>query len=173
MPDDSLGLVELLEVLFLLLRQDLPLRLNRLVDPLDTAEPDDRARHPLVDPRQRDMAHFPPALFRNFLHARNDLLVDRGRAGCRGVGFLLAGGAGRVAEFSRRAGEVASAKGSPLLGQDQLIQTQHDFGGVEQIDYGKEIWQHEPESSLHQSRYKTGSSPSPPPYIADCSDSAC
>jgi len=128
MADDSLRLVELLEVFFLLFRQYLPLCLNRLIDTLDTAEPNNRTSHPLVDPRQRYMAHLPPALFSNFLHAPNDLLVDRGRAGCRRVGFLFAGGASRVAKGSGRTGEVASAKGSPLVGTGQLMPTDHGTG---------------------------------------------
>ena len=55
MPGDSLGLVELLQILFLLGRQDLARRRDRLVQALEAAEANDGAGHALVDPSQGNM----------------------------------------------------------------------------------------------------------------------
>lgn len=52
---DSLGRVELLEILFLLRRQDFARRRDRLVQALEAAETNDGAGHALVDPSQGDV----------------------------------------------------------------------------------------------------------------------
>lgn len=53
MPVDALRLIQLLQVPFLLLGEHLALGLHGLVDAVDAAEPDNGARHTLIDPRQR------------------------------------------------------------------------------------------------------------------------
>ncbi len=55
MPLDRLRLVQLLQMLFLLIRQHLAPRHNGLLQSRNAAEADDGASHPLVDPRQGDM----------------------------------------------------------------------------------------------------------------------
>ena len=52
---DSLGLVELLQILFLLCRQDLARRPDGLVQALEAAEANDGAGDTLVDPSQGDV----------------------------------------------------------------------------------------------------------------------
>ena len=109
MPADLPRLIELLEIPLLLRAQNLSPHGNRLVHPLHAAKPDDRARDPLVDPRQRHLAHLPAVLLRKLLYARNGLevyfrradsvrclIVDRPRCAT-----VRRGGAGKVAAAER------------------------------------------------------------------------
>ncbi|WYZ45592.1 hypothetical protein EsH8_VIII_000908 [Colletotrichum jinshuiense] len=56
------GLVKLLEVPLLLVRQGLASHADGCVDPLDDVEPDGGARDAPADPRERDVGHRPAAL---------------------------------------------------------------------------------------------------------------
>jgi len=76
MPNNSLGLVRLLQILFLLPTKLLPASVKRLIHPLHRTKPNNRRRNPLVNPRQRHMAHLPPLLLRNLLHAPHNLAIS-------------------------------------------------------------------------------------------------
>jgi hypothetical protein len=76
MSHNCLRLVRLLQILLLLLAQLLPTSLKRLIHPLHRTKPNNRRRNPLVDPRQRHMAHLPPLLLRKLLHAPHNLAIS-------------------------------------------------------------------------------------------------
>lgn len=54
---DRLGLVEFLDGLFFLLRQNLASGRNGLVQPRNRTEANDGARNPFIDPRQSNMGY--------------------------------------------------------------------------------------------------------------------
>ena len=114
MPHDTLRLVQFLQVLLFLFSQRLTPGLNRLVDPFDTAETNDRAGNAFIDPCERYLAHFPAMLLGDFLHATDDLLVNRRSTGGRRGGLLLTGGARSGAESPWRSGEMTAAERCPL-----------------------------------------------------------
>lgn len=76
MSHNGLRLIRLLQILFLLLTQLLPPRLQRLIHPLHRTKPNNRRANPLINPRQRNMAHFPPLLLRNLLHAPHNFTIS-------------------------------------------------------------------------------------------------
>ena len=87
MSHNLLRLIKLLEVFLFLVRQCLPLCLDSLVHPLDTAEADNGACASFVDPRQRDLTYLPASFLCNFLYTDNDFLVN-GRSASASVILL-------------------------------------------------------------------------------------
>lgn len=72
---DWLGLIRLLEILDLVLCQRLALDLDRLIQSRQAAEPNNRGRPLLNNPRQRHLAHLPALFVGNLLDATHNLLV--------------------------------------------------------------------------------------------------
>ena len=72
---NRLRLVGLLQIIFLIFAQLLPTSVQRLVHPLYRTKSNDRRANPLIDPRKRNMAHLPPLLLRQLLHALHDLAI--------------------------------------------------------------------------------------------------
>ena len=79
-------LVQLIQILNLLLRQLLPLRFNRLINPLLTTESNNRARHLRINPSKRNLTHRPALLLRQLLNTVDRFLLWLGE-------FILAFGA--------------------------------------------------------------------------------
>ena len=109
MAPDSFGFIELLQVLFLLVRQRLPLSRKRLVQPLDRTESYNGTANPLVEPSQRDLGHRPTLLLGELLHPRDGLDIDLPQT-CLGV--ILASLC--CAILGIWAAEVSSIKRRPL-----------------------------------------------------------
>ena len=106
--------VQLFQILLFLSGQLFTPRLERFVHPLNTREPNDRARNPLVDPRKCNMAHFPAVLLRKLLNALDDLVVGfcMSRETCSS--FLLAFRTDGCAKGAGGAREMAATEWSPL-----------------------------------------------------------
>ena len=62
MSRNSLRLIQFLQILLFFIRQRLSPNINRLINPLNTTEPNNRTADPLIDPRQRNLAHLPALL---------------------------------------------------------------------------------------------------------------
>lgn len=105
MSDHRLSDIWLLEELGLLLRQRLPARLTRLVDPSDRVKPDDRYGSLGAMPGQVDLAHLPALVAGQRLHAADDLLFGGRRNYGDGARRL---GARRVLGRAPRASELAA-----------------------------------------------------------------
>jgi hypothetical protein len=110
MPHNRLGLIRLLQKLLLLTAQLLPTSPKRLIHPLHRTEPNDRRRNPPVNPRQRHMAHLPPPLPSNLLHAPHNLAI--GLALLRPA-LLLPLAAGRGPKSLERPRQVPAAQRRP------------------------------------------------------------
>lgn len=108
MAINRLGLVQLLKILLLLVAQHLPPRRDRLLDPLDAAEPDDGTRHSLVDPCQRHVRNRPVVLL-----GQLDDPPDDGQVRLARLPFILARAPVRGAKVGGLAGEVAAAQRRP------------------------------------------------------------
>ena len=83
-------LVQLLKVLLFLLSQLLTPSRERFIHPLRAGETNDGTRDTFVDPRQRNVAHLPVMLLRDFLNTPDDLLIKLSVTGTLVTGLLLA-----------------------------------------------------------------------------------
>ena len=114
MPLDLPNLIQLLEILLLLLTQHFPPGLERFIHALHTREPDYRTRHPLVDPRKRNMAHLPVMFLGQLLNTLNNLAICFCMSGERSTSFLLTLRTGGRAKGRGRTCEIATAERRPL-----------------------------------------------------------
>lgn len=108
-----LGLVQLLQILFLLFSQDLASGANGLVDALNIRESDNGTGDALVDPGEGDVAHAPASALSNLDHS-----IDNGQIGLDGavgvwVCVLLQSTSVRGAKVGRRSSQVASTERCP------------------------------------------------------------
>ena len=153
MSRNSLRLIQLLQILLLFLRQGLAPDLNRLVNPLNTTESNNRTTDPLINPGQCNLTHLPALLLSQFLNASNGLVIGIGQSL---VCFRLA--ADRASKCFGGASKMTAAERSPL-----------SFVSKSFIPDGRSCL---PESSQRQSPCRICSSPSPPHGTTNCTDSA-
>lgn len=113
MARDLLGLIQLLQILLLVLRQDLPPRSDGLLDPLDAAKPNNRTGHALVDPGKSDMCHGPVVLLCNLNNPADDVPIEVRRPVASWLRVLLPFATARRSKVSRRAREVPAAQRRP------------------------------------------------------------
>lgn len=110
MPSNRLRHIQLLQILLLLLGQRLAPHAQTLLNALRTTKPNNRTGNPLIDPRQRHLAHLPALLLSQLLYARDRLVVGVGKT----FVFLWLGTLG-CAEFLKGTREVAAEEGCPLF----------------------------------------------------------
>lgn len=78
MPRDGLWNIQLLQILLLFLRQRLSSHIKRLINPVNTAESNNRTADPLINPRQRNLTHLPALLLSQLLNTRDGLVIGVG-----------------------------------------------------------------------------------------------
>jgi hypothetical protein len=109
MANNSLRLVQFLQILLFLVRQSLPLNIQRLLNSLHTTESNNRTCNPLIDPCERYLTHLPSLLISKFLHTLDDTLIRFGET----LVCFWSRSSG-LAELVERTSEMTAEKWCPL-----------------------------------------------------------
>lgn len=116
--------IKLLQIPLLFWSQFFPPHFQRFIDPLDTAEADDRARDSLVDPSQRDMAHLPAFLVRKLFDPLDDFSIRVCMSGREHRPELLSLRSGCGAVCAGRSCQMTSAEWCPGDQADASLSTE-------------------------------------------------